>query len=355
MWGANYTLGEKWTPINSETGEAFKTKDKKDYKMPADFFPIKTYVDYGLDKDPDEELKTDPITPLLEFMGSIGKGEHMWYQIIIQDEGVYKGTSKFPKFYVNSMTHDHVSLSDMAETYKKQLRISGYKKKGEFEKDEYGDIKEKTIKKDGKETVKPLKYEATKAIPKKDTDLTSEEKEKIDAINRKLSKPLMCGVIRLLYVTDKDSFKGGAIQYILAHGRPYTSANSFGFTVTDPYDYPWQKIGGKVEWRTEEKFEAYVEREGFYPHIPAGDEARKGMDSWEDVTFRSSTLRNRRIFRMMYEAIFYPFSHPHPTEVSTYNLEELATLWHFPGAVAGTPTLPRIDSVKGVAPTNLPI
>jgi len=35
----------------------------------ADAYPIKTYIDYGLDKDPKEEYKTDPIVPLLEFLG----------------------------------------------------------------------------------------------------------------------------------------------------------------------------------------------------------------------------------------------------------------------------------------------
>ena len=37
------------------------------------------------------------------------------------------------------------------------------------------------------------------------------------------------------------------------------------------------------------------------------------------------------------------------------NLEELATLYHFPGEVAATPTLPRIDSTKSSSPSNLPI
>lgn len=97
-------------------------------------------------------------------------------------------------------------------------------------------------------------------------------------------------------------------------------------------------------------FEAYVEREGFFPHI--GE--RKSLDAFEDSVFWGSSMKNRKIFRMIYEAIFYPFEHPHPSQVSTLNLEEIATLWHLPGQVAGTPTLPRIDSTKGVAPSNLP-
>jgi hypothetical protein len=51
----------------------------------------------------------------------------------------------------------------------------------------------------------------------------------------------------------------------------------------------------------------------------------------------------------------HPFDHPHPSDVSAFNLEEIATLWHLPGSVVATPTLPRIDSAKGTAPANLPL
>src|SRR3989344_6069173 len=46
-------------------------------------YPIKTYIDFGLDKDPKEEYKIDPISPIIEFFGSLGKGEQAWMQVII--------------------------------------------------------------------------------------------------------------------------------------------------------------------------------------------------------------------------------------------------------------------------------
>ncbi|HEV8677395.1 MAG TPA: hypothetical protein VN701_00980, partial [Candidatus Paceibacterota bacterium] len=49
--------------------------------------PIKTYVDYGLDKDPDEEFKVDPISNVLEFLATMGKGEFLWMQIVMQARG----------------------------------------------------------------------------------------------------------------------------------------------------------------------------------------------------------------------------------------------------------------------------
>ncbi|MCK5590431.1 MAG: hypothetical protein KAI72_00610, partial [Candidatus Pacebacteria bacterium] len=49
---------------------------------------------------------------------------------------------------------------------------------------------------------------------------------------------------------------------------------------------------------------------------------------------------------------FYP---PHKRKPLVFNIEELATIYHFPGMVAETPTFGRIDSRKGEAPINLPV
>jgi hypothetical protein len=358
VWGELYGLQASWELKDEKTGENLKVEGEK-YKMPADFLPIKTYVDYGLEKDPKEEFKIDPLTPLLEMMGSIGEGEYLWYQVIVQDESLYNG-KKLPKFYLNKATGEHWSLSDMTERFKKQTRTSGYIKSGTVAKDDFGEDREKTVTvgkdADGKpitETVK-IKYKEDKTIPKKEMELTMEEKGQIEAANKKFAKPLALVVMRLLYIADtsKTKFNPQNIQNILSFPKPFSGWNQIGFKKnTDPYDYPWQNFGKRrTAWRTEEMFDAYVEREAFYPHITE----RKNLDSWEDTFFWGSTMKTRKTWRMLYEAIFHPFTHPHPDEPFTLNLEEIATVWHLPGAVATTPTLPRIDSAKGVAPVNLP-
>lgn len=362
MWGANYRTSKTWIPTNKDIGQPYGTKDKP-YTMKADFLPIKTYVDYGLDKDPKEEFKIDPLTPLLEMMGGIGKGEHMWYQILVQDESVYND-KKMPKFYVNTKSHEHISLSDMAQARKKQIRTGGFIKKGDIVYNEYGEPKKKKIGKDAdgndievdQTYIYPDPLDTTvtiKPVGKKEMDLTQDEKDEMEGINKKLSKPLALVVMRFLYITKKEAFKPAHINDVLSLPKPFNGINSFAPSATEPYDYPWQDLGKKrTAWRTEEKFEEYIEREGFFPHIPE----RKGLQQSEDMFFWSYTMKQRKLFRMIYEAIFYPFDHPSAEgEAFTLNLEELATLWHLPGAVAATPTLPRIDSNKGVAPVNLPI
>ena len=47
-------------------------------------YPIKTYVDYDLGKMDKEKEKVYRITPVVELMGSIKKGEQLWFQIIIR-------------------------------------------------------------------------------------------------------------------------------------------------------------------------------------------------------------------------------------------------------------------------------
>jgi hypothetical protein len=367
-WGITWRTGETWKPVNPDTGKPYGT-EKEPVKMKADFLPIKTYVDFTLDKDPKEEFKIDPITQLLEAMGALGKGEHMWYQILIQDESVYNG-SKMPKLYVNSETHKHMSLKEMADERKKQIRTSSYVLHGDKVYDDYGyekpprSVDTGEVDKDGKPIFKPVpltynlekngKLESkSKAITKKETELTQEDKDELEVINKKMSKALVVCVVRLMYIAKKENFDGGHIPVTLAYGKPYTGANKFIPTATDPYDYPWQKQGGRrISWRTEEMFEEYVEREGFFPHV----KGRDSLDEWEDRFFWSSSMKQRKLFRMIYEGIFYPFEHPSSEDKAfTLNLEEVATLWHLPGAVAGTPTLPRIDSTKGIAPVNLPI
>lgn len=58
---------------------------------PNDFninaYQPKSYIDFELDKDPKEEFKVDPLSTILEFMGSIGKKEQMWVQLVIRKCG----------------------------------------------------------------------------------------------------------------------------------------------------------------------------------------------------------------------------------------------------------------------------
>lgn len=360
LWGITYKTG---STFEKEVGN-------KETKLPADFLPIRTYIDFRQDRDPAEEYEHDPITPILEWLGSLRIGEYGWYQIVVQDTGKWNGKD-FPKTYMLESTHEYFDLGELAKMKLEQIRTGAVelKKKGEVIEDEYGNVKmidnpKYARNEDGTDNGEakkiPLTYGKDVTILKKvigEMNLSEEDKLEIKRITSKLQKPLVRSVMRVAYLQDKSKAKGDFgqnIQSTLSILKQYTypTYNKFTPTPTSPYNYKWQNTMQRREpWRAEEFYEAFVEREGFYPHI----KDRKNVDHFADVSLFSASLGFRKKFRMLYEGFFDPFGHPHASEVFTLSLEELASLYHLPGQVATTPGLNRIDSTKVDAPSNLPI
>ncbi len=196
-----------------------------------DAYPIKTYVDYGLDKaDTKEEFKVDPITPIIEFLGSMGKSEQAWIQILIR-------------------------------AHKKEQP-----KKGKlFEKtDAWQD--------EAKEEIEEIRKEAT---PKQEDpkaiafpNPTKGQIEKIAAIERNVSKlGFDCG-IRIIYLAEKDKFNkgmGAAMTGITRqfHSNNLNSFKPYGITF---FDYPWYDYKDiRINKKKRRMLNAYKLRSYFYP------------------------------------------------------------------------------------------
>jgi len=195
-----------------------------------DPYPIKTYIDYGLDRavgSLEEEEKVDPITPTLEFFGSIGPGEQIWTQILIR-----ASMKKSPK-------------------------------KGSW-------FKKQDWKEQGKELIKEIKEPYKSEKDKFPETMTKETQEVINAIDRSISKPgFDCG-IRVIYLAKKDNFQIINVPALLGIFKQYNSGNlngfrPFGDTIT-AFDYPWQDIGGhRVDVRRRKMLDAYKLRSYFHP------------------------------------------------------------------------------------------
>lgn len=349
FFGVQYNLGKKF-PVQDEEKDIHGKVVTQKKEMKADFLPIRTYIDMGLDKDPKEEYKNDPLSQIIESLGSIGKGQYAAVQILLQDTSNFNNI-RFPATYINPVDHKHLTLAEVAKIRKDQLKKKKIKK-GTLVTDEYGYPKYEIQKEEGKDR-EQMSYQNDVEKTISEMELTPEQKGEIEAINKKLSKPLLRCVMRSIYVA-KDNYNGAYVNNLLSLLKPFAfpGFNSVGLSgVSDPYDYPWQDtMKRRKPWRREEFFDAFVEREGFHPHIGKRDT----LDAWEDIFFFPYKGYVRRVWRMIIESIFYPFQHPDTDDVFTLNTEEIATLYHFPGITAATPTLPRIDSAKGVAPVNLP-
>jgi hypothetical protein len=192
-------------------------------------FPIKTYVEYGLDKNEEEEYKIDPLVALLEYMGSLKKGEQAWVQILIQ-----------------------------AHTEEK-LEHGRFFKKADWKKSVDAEIK-KYIKDNA-----PAREDKAKEPTVR--DLTKDQQELIYAMERNQGKYAFDSIIRMAYLAEKDKFNGANIGGLLGSWKQFSSAGLNGFKPQfgASYKYPqFQDFKNIRKTKNEKKLlEAYKRRSFF--------------------------------------------------------------------------------------------
>ncbi|MCM2339239.1 MAG: hypothetical protein NDI62_02155 [Burkholderiales bacterium] len=269
-----------------------------------DAFPIKTYIDFGLDKDPKEEYKVDPITPVVELFGSIGKGEQMWMQIVVRPS-----KKEYPEHAGPfTKTHDWVKESEL------QIR----KSLAEF-------------------TRLHDRPDGTKAKEIRAPDFMS---EMVKGAGRKFMKVGFDTGIRVCYVAKRELFNMSNRRNIRLIFRQYaapflnqlerinsTQADAFSTNkIAEFFPLSSKKIARLANRMLLE----YQEREFFHP-----------------------PMRHKISLPWPLSPLIFPnFFHHH---INVLNTEELATLWHFPGQILKVPTLERIESKEASPPTNLPM
>ena len=165
-------------------GEFVLTKD--------DPYPIKTYIDYGLDKavGKKEEEKIDPLTLQLEYMGSIGPGEQIWTQILVRKAG---------------------------KRFKDPSSRFGFKKRDWIS--------------EGKDLSKKLleDYGVENSEGKDMGRMTAAQKFTLEAVERSINKiGFDCGV-RSIYIAKKDVFNYSRLPGLFGMYRPYGSTYLNGF------------------------------------------------------------------------------------------------------------------------------
>lgn len=178
--------------------------------------PIKTYIDYGLDKMPKEEEKVDPITPMIEVLASIKPYERVFVQIIAKS------------FRKDSFKNGQLTVSEgpdwtagAAETINKIMNRDGKKKTplGAKDLDEGGQM----------------------------AMLTMGERDTIAAIERNMGKYAYNTSIRWIYVTKKGKFNGDFINPMIRSFSQYDmiGRNSIGVRWRTDFGYKNIIPGGK--------------------------------------------------------------------------------------------------------------
>lgn len=200
----------------------------------ADPYPIKTYIDYELDRDPKEEYRIDPIAHIFEFLSTVKPGEQVWYQILIQ---VNRDMRTAPGHF--------------------------FKKEGRWRAE-------------AKDEVKSIRDSATPKITDAEGNtrpgfmsLTPSQTEQIEAIERSIGKQGFDTGIRAVYIADKDAFRGITYAGMLGVFRQFGSAHFNGIRPTrwlTGFDYPWQDFRGMLKARmTRKVVDAYRRRSWFHP------------------------------------------------------------------------------------------
>ena len=207
----------------------------------ADVYPIKTYVDYNMDKDQKDEYRIDPLTAVLEYLGSVGKDQQVWLQILIK-------------------RHAKEGL--------KEFRLR--------EKKDWKEAAEKEI-----AAIKKKATPETKGDFPGFPNMTKGQTENIAAIERSIGKMAFDTMIRGIYVAKGKSFNPINITGMIGSMRQFSSNNLNGlrlsvWTDTD-IDFPLYKDlvvlfpflrRSREAFKarlTERMFEAYRLRSHFYP------------------------------------------------------------------------------------------
>ncbi|MFA5942132.1 MAG: hypothetical protein WC798_00450 [Candidatus Paceibacterota bacterium] len=216
-----------------------------------DPLPIKTYVEYGLDKIQKEEEQTDPLANLIEFMGSMGKGEQLWLQIMIR---VHKG-EKYHKLKDNGKPFD---WKDEAKDLVKKMR--------EETRMPYTD---------------PVSGKEVPGFP----NPTKGQMEKIAAIERNVTKPAFDVGIRGIYLVNADQkFRVVNLFALMNIFKQFSSEGwngikaGAGSWMMQFDDYPWEigtdKLKNKIRTAL---VEAYRRRQYFHPPFTFGFHPDKAM------------------------------------------------------------------------------
>ena len=226
----DYTLAVPFDPAVVEVWGVEQALQKPDP------YPILTYVELGMDKPSlKEENKFDPLAAVIESMGAIKKGEHVWMQIIIRAH-----TKGAPCPYAEETLHEKMDIEQWAAIETKKIQDKA---------------------------IDPLTGRVNFM------GLTEGDRKAMEAIGGKLNKQSFDVGMRTIYITTKEASSGATKTAIpsamrsFEHGSEGRGLNGLRpvFWI-GPFNYKWHdfmNIRRHMLWKR--YYDAYVTRQFFYP------------------------------------------------------------------------------------------
>jgi hypothetical protein len=260
-----------------------------------DVFPIRTYASFFEERtEAKEEKRIDPLATLFEGLGRLVPGEQMWIQIIASP--------------VTNVENNYVDRGK--EKVGKMLS----RKKAE---------KPKSIVHEATEGLLFGPQEKKKEEPAflAELQLSPGEREIVSSMEKKIGSYVFETVMRFIYLGKKDVFFKPQIKSAFAFFAQFDTANLNGFK-------PWPETITKIKKKWFLPLNLFIARRLY--------------------------LRKRHLFRN-YIKRFPPFW-PKSDGPFILSIEEMATIFHFPGQMsAPAPSVQRVEAKKGEAPASLPV
>ncbi len=282
-----------------------------------DAYPIRTYETFekGILL---EEQRIDPIASLLEVMSKINEGEQIWIQTLIRpiddnwkktgeqlrDKLIGRAIEKAP----GELRKEAIALKDTSRDQFHFL-ITGPSDNG-------GKKEEKSV------NLLDL--------------MTKTEKDVITAIEENLSKIGFEVIIRFLYLAPTVIFAKPNVAAVIGCFKQFNAQHLNAFRpnkkVTTKIDYQIQLKKLREVYRKRRILAAYQKRD-FVQQSPL-------IKYLKPFFFERLPILNWFFIRSL------PF---------VFNIEELATIYHYPGLMVKAPLTPKVEAKKGEPPTGLPV
>jgi hypothetical protein len=192
-----------------------------EYEMSkSDAYPIKTYIDYGMEPGDKPEESVDPLAQIIETIANIGPEEQFWIQIIMR-------ASKGEKY------KGLVNKDGKPWTWQMQV------------KEGIEEIRAQTVKIIKRVDPVTGAVTETESFP----NPSKGQSEGIAAIERKANKQVYDVGIRTIYLAPDHAFQGIMIPAQIALFKPFSNQSGNGLGLAGKWsgvfnDWPWEDPGG---------------------------------------------------------------------------------------------------------------
>ncbi len=279
-----------------------------------DCYPIRTYYEFEKEAASDDQ-RVDSIASLLEVATRIGSREQIWIQTLIRpikDDWKKAGDSKRDELIGRKKEEKKSWLRQIIDEFVGILKelITG---------EPYVSAEEE------KKQENPFLWSITK-----------NEQEIINSIEKKTAKLGYETIIRIIYFGAKEDFSKSNVAAVIGAYKQLNTQHLNAFKpngkVTPNIDYSYQAKGTRELYRKERVLADYKKR------------------NFTTYSNHISYLNPLFFEKLPILKWFFVRSNPF-----VLNIEELATVYHFPGEMVKAPLLPKVEAKKGQPPAGLPL